>query len=113
MKRMTPTLHMSTAGEYSFTPSPTPSTSGATYWGDPHLAEEWWRAIGDQGNVFLGQAEIMQEQLLTAALPTVISKVLKAKIPAKKALVSIRRGRVQQVHVLCNNLFQRKPQTAD
>ncbi len=36
---MTPTLHMSTAGEYSFTPSPTPSTSGATYCGEPHMVD--------------------------------------------------------------------------
>jgi hypothetical protein len=39
MKRMTPTLHMSTAGEYSFRPSPTPSTSGATYCGLPHIVD--------------------------------------------------------------------------
>ena len=36
---MTPTLHMSTAGEYSLRPSPTPSTSGATYCGEPHMVE--------------------------------------------------------------------------
>jgi len=36
---MTPTLHMSTAGEYSLPPSPTPSTSGATYWGEPHMVD--------------------------------------------------------------------------
>lgn len=39
MNRMTPTLHMSTAGEYSLRPSPMPSTSGATYCGDPHIVD--------------------------------------------------------------------------
>lgn len=36
---MTPTLHMSTAGLYSLRPSPTPSTSGATYCGLPHIVD--------------------------------------------------------------------------
>lgn len=40
MKRMTPMLHISTAGEYSLMPSPTPSTSGATYWGEPHIVDK-------------------------------------------------------------------------
>mmetsp|Transcript_37000 Transcript_37000/g.94588 ORF Transcript_37000/g.94588 Transcript_37000/m.94588 type:complete len:211 (+) Transcript_37000:183-815(+) len=37
MNRMTPTLHMSTAGVYSSTVTPTDKISGATYCGEPHM----------------------------------------------------------------------------
>jgi hypothetical protein len=63
---MTPTLHMSTAGEYSLTPSPTPSTSGATYCGEPHIVDS---TCGGGGNGIIQPAAAGRQGARVRACP--------------------------------------------